>query len=259
MKPLAILFLSFVCLAHADDALDQKLHQALKAANPDYANEGKFVYREGKLHTLNLMRSPGLHDLSPLGNFPLESVQNVILYNSVNVSDLSPLKTARLTALNTERCAKISDLSPLEGMPLAYFRMYACPLVKDLSPLRGMPLHHLDIGLNPIVEDISALEGMQLTDLRLDNCPKLTSIAVIEGMPLKLLSVFGCTGVEDFAPLLGLPLESLFFSPELLSKAELQAVRKMKTLKILGTGWKDLHSKQTPEEFWAKFDRRPDS
>lgn len=236
-----------------------RMQEALSEANPDYQGQGKFVVREGELRTISLMRCQGLTDLSPFARFPLDSVTNVILYNSVNVSDLSPLKGCRkLAALNTERCIKITDLSPLKGLPLTYFRMYACKGVKDLKPLRGMPLKHLDLGLNPLIDDIAVLEGMELTDLRLDNCPRITDIKVVKGMPLKLLSVFGCQGVEDFSPMLELPLESLFFSPELLSEDELEGVQNMKTLKVLGSSWDDYGKKLTPAEFWKRYDESKD-
>ncbi|MDP7254789.1 MAG: hypothetical protein QGF00_34655, partial [Planctomycetota bacterium] len=239
----------------ATDRLVEKIHAALKKANPDYSGKGKFMFRNGKLHTVSLMRCKGLHDISPLSKFPIESVTNVVLYNAVNITGLVAFKKCRLVSLNTERCGKLSDLSPLEGMPLRGFRMYACKGIKDLSPLKGMPLKHLDIGLNPLVDDISPLAGMPLVDLRIDNCPKLTDISVIKGMKLKFLSVFENKGVKDFSPILGLPLETLFFSPSLLSNEVLKGVREMKTLKIIGTGWADYGKKQTPEKFWERFDK----
>ena len=231
------------------------IQAALQQANTDYRGEGKFVLRDGKLTAINLMRCKGIHDLTPLSRFSLETVSNVSLYNAVNISDLSPLKACRIKQLNTERCAKLTDLSPLKGMPITWFRMYACTGVKDLSPLKGMPLHHLDIGLNPLIDDLAALEGMQLTDLRLDNCPKLRDLSVLRGMPLKFLSVFGCEGVKDFSPILELPLQTLYFSPELLSEEERQGVRKMKTLKVLGSSWDDYGKKLTPQQFWNRYER----
>ena len=234
--------------------LVQQIQAALKAANAEYQGGGKFHLRDGKIHTISLMRCKGIHDLSPLSQFSLESVKNVVLYNAVNISDLSPLKQCRLTALNTERCAKITDLSPLKGMPIRGFRMYACKGVRDLSPLEGMPLRHLDLGLNPLIDDISPLKGMPLTDLRIDNCPKITDISVIRGMPLKFLSVFGSKGIEDFSPILELPLETLFFSPSLLSDEVLKGVRDMRTLKVMGTSWGDYGKRLTPAQFWERHD-----
>jgi len=232
-----------------------RIQEALKAANPQYGGGGKFVLRDGKVHTINLMRCKGVHDLSPLSEFPLGSVTNVVLYNAVSVSDLSPLKQCRLRALNTERCVKITDLSPLEGMPLRSFRMYANRGVKDLLPLKGMSLRHLDMGSCPLIDDLSPLAGMKLIDLRIDECPKIADIVVIRGMPIKFLSIFGCKGVKDFSPMLDLPLETLFFSPALLSGDELARVRNLKTLKIMGASWADYGKKLTPEQFWERYDK----
>ena len=232
-----------------------EIHAALKASNPDYEGGGKFVFKDGKLTAINLMRCKGIYDITALSKFPLQSVSSVTLYNAINISDLSPLKACRITELNTERCAKLTDLSPLKAMPITWIRMYACAAVKDLSPLKGMPLHHLDIGLNPLIDDVSALADMEITDLRLDNCPKITDISVVEGMPLKFLSVFGCSGVKDFSPILELQLETLYVSPELLSKEELKAVRAMKSLKVMGTSWADYGKKLTPAQFWERHDR----
>ena len=240
--------------AEAPSPIVDTIQSALQKANPDYRGDGKFVVRDGKLTAINLMRCKGIHDLSPLRNFPLQSVSNVSLYNAVNIADLSPLQACRIKQLNTERCAKLTDLSPLKGMPITWFRMYACTGVKDLSPLKGMPLHHLDIGLNPLIDDLSALEGMQLTDLRVDNCPKLRDLSVLRGMPLKFLSVFGCDGVKDFSPILELPLQTLYLSPDLLSREERQAVREMKSLKVLGSSWDDYGKKLTPAQFWERHD-----
>jgi hypothetical protein len=64
--------------------LEAPVQEALLEANPDYEGEGKLVVRDGKIHTITLMRCKGIKDLSPLSRFPLESVTNVILYNSVN-------------------------------------------------------------------------------------------------------------------------------------------------------------------------------
>ena len=231
-----------------------KMHAALKKANPGYKGGGKFTVKGGKLVSISLMRCREVADLSPLKEFPLESVTSLILYAAAKVRDLSPIAACRLTQLNTERCVAIADLSPLSGMPLKYFRMYACKGVTDLTPLKGMPLRHLDIGLNPGISDLSALEGMKLTDLRIDNCPKITDISVVKGMPLKFLSIFGSPGIKDFSPLEGLPLETLYFAPALLTEEELRIVREMKSLKKIGTSWADYSKKQNPEEFWKRYD-----
>ncbi len=240
---------------NADDAkLLAELQASLQAANPDYKSGGTFKIKEGRLIRISLMRCKGISDLSPLSRFPLSSVTSVILYNATNIVDISPLRDCRLTSLNLERCDKISDLSPLEGMPLKWFRMYACSSVKDLSPLKGMPLEHLDIGLNPLIKDLSPLQGMPLHDLRIDNCPRVTDISVLNEMPIKLLSLFACKGIKDYSPVGTLKLETIYFSPSLLSKDEIQVVRKMESLQKIGTSWTDYRKEPSPDQFWKRYD-----
>ena len=255
---LGLTFVFFTIFGKAEDrsVATERIQKALRAENPDYEGNGKFLFREGKLVSINLTRCRGITTLAPLNQFQLESVSNVILYNSTNISDLSPLRKCRITQLNTERCSKLTDLSPLQGMPIKWFRMYACGGITELAPLTGMPLEHLDIGLNPHIKDLSALQGMKLHDLRLDNCTGLTDISIIKGMPLKFLSIFGCTGIKDFSAILDLPLETLFFSPDLLTGKELRQVRAMSSLKILGTSWDDYGKKLSPTQFWARHDRK---
>lgn len=251
---LTLAFFTLSGSAEEPSVVVEKIQKALQAENPDYEGKGKFLFRDGKLYSINLTRCRGITNLAPLGEFDLGSVGNVSIYNAINISDLTPLRKCRITQLNTERCAKLTDLSPIQGMPIKWFRMYACGGIKDIAPLRGMPLEHLDIGLNPHIKDLSVLKGMALHDLRLDNCTALSDISVIKGMPLKFLSIFGCTGIKDFSPIVDLPLETLFFSPDLLSEKDLQQVREMPSLKILGTSWEDYGKKLSPAQFWARHD-----
>jgi hypothetical protein len=235
-------------------ALTNRLHAALRAANPQYAGGGTFRVRDGKLVMISLMRCPGITDLTPLQDFPLESVSSLNLYNAVNVADLSPLRACRLTSVNLERCAKVRDLSPLAGMPIRWLRMYACPGVSDLSPLKGMPLQHLDMGKNPRIRDLSVLAGMPLRDLRMDECPAVRDISILRGLPLTFLSLFGCMGIEEYSALEGLELETLYFSPGLLSEADIRTVRNMESLRKIGTSWADYRKELSPDAFWQRYD-----
>lgn len=251
----AIMWLAASPFALADDAeLEKKLQAALKEGNPDYKETGTFRFKDGRIVAINLMRCKGITNLSPLAKFPLSSVTAVVLYNSTNIADISPLRQCRLTSLNLERCAKITDLSPLKGMPLRGFRMYACEGVRDISPLKGMALRHLDIGLCPRIRDISVLKNMPLHDLRIDNCPEITDISILRGMPLKFLSLFGCKGIKDYSALADLELETIYFTPALLSHSEIQILREMKSLQKIGTSWADYRKELSPKQFWKRYD-----
>ena len=242
-------------IAHAATSpLSGQIEGALKSANPDYKGGGNFRMRDGKLTAISLMRAPGLRNLSPLKKFPISTVGSVVLYNSRNVHDLSPLESCRLSSLNIERCIGITNLAPLKGMPLRFLRMYACPGIASLEPLKGAPLRDLDLGLNPNIDNLSPLQDMKLHDLRFDNCPHIKDISVIRGMPLKFLSLFGCPGIQDYSPLEGLKLETLYFSPHLLSDREIAIVRNMKSLRKIGTSWNDYRKEMSPGDFWKKYD-----
>ena len=98
----------------------------------------------------------------------------------------------------------------------------------DLSPLRGLPLRTLNIWRNH-VSDLSPLKGMPLTDLDLASTP-----------------------VTDLSPLAGMKLQRLIFNATQITRGW-QALREMKSLKILeGAG--EPKSKQTPEQFWQKWE-----
>lgn len=247
-----------------DAELNEKVQAALKAANPEYEGKGNFGIRNGKLTMIHLMGCKGITDLSPLKEFPLSSVRNLILYRTKGIKDLSPLAGCKLQQANLEGCDQITSIAPLAGMPMRSFRMCAKG-ISDLSPLKGMPLRHLDIGYyGQKVTDISVLEGMPLADLRLDNCPELTDISAIRDMPLTLLSLQRSRAIKDFSPLEGLTkLEKLFFTPKFLTEKEIEIVRNIKSLKSIKVSWNDNKYNssgkgwsgiQTPEKFWERYD-----
>jgi hypothetical protein len=233
-----------------------QIHAALKEANPEYAGDATFRYRDGKLYSISLMRCKKLSDTSPLAKFDLTGVNNIVCYAAVDLVDLSGFKAAtNLQQLNIERCKKVKDLSPLAGLPIGWIRMYELPLVDDLTALKDMPLWHLDIGKCAKVSDISFLKGKDMKDFRMDECPLITDISVLSEMKnLHFFTVFKSTGIEDYSVLNNFQLKTLIFSPELLSKEELQIVRDMDSLELLGTGWGDWSKKTTPEQFWARYD-----
>jgi serine/threonine-protein kinase len=162
-------------------------------------------------------------DLSPLKTMKLTRLN--CKYNPM-ISDLTPLQGMALTSLDCD-ITKVADLSPLKGMPLTALNIGRTG-VADLSTLRGMPLTYLWAG-GPDVSDLSPLAGMKLMELAISGT-RITDLSFLKGMPLnalhiRLLDVFDlsplqgmplkyldCIGtkVVDLSPLKGMPLEEFF-------------------------------------------------
>ncbi len=140
-------------------------------------------------------------DLSPLKTMKLTSLN--CKYNPM-ISDLSPLLGMPLTSLDCD-LTKTADLSPLEGMPLTYLNI-GRTRVTDLSPLRGMPLTFLWVG-GPDVSDLSPLAGMKLTDLMISGT-QIADLSLLKGMPLEEFFGDG-TQISDLSPFQGMPLRQL--------------------------------------------------
>ncbi len=149
-----------------------------------------------------------------------------------SVTNLSPVRA--LVGLKHFCCScsgpgkgKVSDLSPLAGLKLATFN-FGLTQVSDLSPLSGMPLTKM-ICVGTQVSDLSPLRGMPLTSLYCSETP-----------------------VSDLSPLQGMNFTNFSITPKNITKG-MDTIRKMKTLKVLGSGVGD-KNKFPPDEFWKKYD-----
>ncbi|MFC1462532.1 SUMF1/EgtB/PvdO family nonheme iron enzyme [Verrucomicrobiota bacterium] len=198
----------------------EKLHGALKTANPQYDGKGDFTVEDGK-------------------------ITKVMLYGR-KISDISPLKDLPLTLLNLPS-TKITDISVLKGMPLKFLYLKGSP-VTDVSALKGMPL--VSLGLqNTKVSDISPLKDLSLAGLYLDGTD-VADLGPLRGMPLTALGISG-TKVVDLTPLEGMPLEKLLFTPENI-KTGLDVVRNMQSLQVVAANDDDWRKRQSAADFWKK-------
>jgi hypothetical protein len=77
-----------------------------------------------------------LTDLAPLAGMPLTKLEIV---GNLELSDLSPLREMKLTALDAGYTA-VTDWTPLQGMPLVFLNT-GTP-ISDLSFLQGLPLEN---------------------------------------------------------------------------------------------------------------------
>jgi Leucine-rich repeat (LRR) protein len=207
-------------------------------------------------------------DLSPLKGMPLENLVLTrkaedltvlagmktlehLYFEGTTISDLSPLKGLKLTTI-TMCTNPISDLSPLRGMKLTFLHCGGTK-VSDLSPLDGMPLDHLncastkvsDAGLAQI-KDCKALVLLVLDHTQVSDA----GLAHLKGLKnLRRLSLVR-TRVSDLLPLGEMPLEEIRLTPSALSTKGLDTLRRMKTLKTIGTDW---NQAWPAAEFWARY------
>jgi hypothetical protein len=88
----------------------------------------------------------------------------------------------------------------------------------------------------------------------------VSNLTPLKGMPLTKLDC-GETKVVDLLPLEGMKLTSISLTPKNITKG-VDAIRQMKGLQTIGTGWED-QNKWPTIEFWKKYDAgefgKPDS
>jgi hypothetical protein len=190
-----------------------------------------------------------VRDLTPIKGMPLTSLD---LQGCGQVEDFSPLRGMKLTDLSLHTCVHLTDLKVLKGMPLTKLNLSGCRQLDDLTPLRGMPLKWLDLFVTS-VQDLSPLRGMPLTRLNLVNCFQVRDLSPLKGLPLTSLSLTGCRQLSDISPLEGMSLALVHFTPKHITKG-IDVLRRMKSLKSIGTG-PHLGILVLPaEEFWKKYD-----
>jgi serine/threonine protein kinase/Leucine-rich repeat (LRR) protein len=221
---------------------------------------------------LRVLNCDSLHvsDLSPLKGMPLENLvlskkaedltalagMNTLehlYFEGTTISNLSPLKGMKLTTL-TMPANPVSDLSPLEGMKLTSLHCGGAK-VSDLSPLHGMPLTSLNCSHTKVsdaslasIKDckdltVLILAGTQVSDAGLTHLNALKN--------LKRLELQG-TKVSSLLPLKDMSLDEIRLTPRNITNQGLAILRKMKSLKSIGTEW----NKVWPAaEFWARYDK----
>ncbi len=207
-----------------------------------------------------------LTDLSPVR--ALVGLKSLACINNSILSTLSPLKGAKLTALDCSH-TQVNDLTPLSGMPLASLTLIDTP-VSDLTPLGGMRLTRLNLD-HTQVRDLSPLAGMRMTHLLIDHTgvvdlspiaelplavlhcrdTQISDLKPVAGMPCTELYV-DKTAVADLSPLAQMKLQSVLITPANITKG-MNGIRQMSSLTVIGSGWAE--SNRFPAaEFWRKYD-----
>jgi Leucine-rich repeat (LRR) protein len=127
--------------------------------------------------------------------------------------------------------------------------------VSDLSPLNGMPLTHLNC-YGTKVGDASLAQIRNCKDLAVlvlsDTSVSDAGLAnLAEFKTLNSLNLVR-SKVSDMAPIQGLTLEDIRLTPGKINARGFAVLRKMKTLKSIGTDW---NSVWPAAEFWARYDK----
>jgi Leucine-rich repeat (LRR) protein len=177
-----------------------------------------------------------LSDLSPLRGMKLTALN----CEWTQVSDLSPLKDMPLTTLVCSGAA-VTDLAPVQGMRL---KLLHCDntQIADLSPLRGMPLTVLNCSYTQ-VSSLGPLEGMPLFVLWCNNT-QLADLSPLKGMRLQWITVHN-TKVSDLSPLRGMRLSQIYLDFE--PKRDGEVLRSFKTLQKIND--------KPAAEFWKEVDQ----
>jgi len=129
------------------------LQRAIVAANPDYAWNGRAVYKDGKPSELRF--SSGLRTADQLRGLPLSLLE----LSYCQVADLAPLAGLPLIELNLSR-NKASDLRPLAGLrSLRRLNLVGCP-VEDLRPLAKLQLESIAFSPRAKLVGVEVLRGM---------------------------------------------------------------------------------------------------
>jgi len=129
--------------------------------------------------------------------------------SGTKVTDLSPLTSAPLAALDVSGSTELTDLSPLRGLDLVELNLGGTS-VADLTPLREMhTLEKLNVSGSKVT-DLAALNGLRLKNLNFQRCP-VSDLKPIQKMPLEEMNL-GWTRVTDLSPLIGMPIKSIDLS-----------------------------------------------
>ena len=146
--------------------------------------------------------------------------------------------------LNLER-SEIVDLSILKGMPIDSLRLSGTD-VEDLSSISDFSeIFELRLSGTKI-SDLSPIANLPLRELKIDGT-LVKNISSISNMPLRYLSMMGIT-VTNIDVLKEMNIQDIEFSPELLSKHQLDILRRIK-FNTINMQWDN-------DSFWNDWDRK---
>lgn len=234
----------------------ESLLLAMRQVNPGF--DGAMVprFENGRLVSLDF-RTDNVTDISPLRELKyLRGLRMVGSFSPDNgISDLTPLQGLPLTGLWIYNSLRVTDLSPLKGMALQELHTDGCPIA-DFSPLAGMSLRIL-CAWSWRGSDLSPLRGMPLTELNIGGNGKPVDLTPLVGAPLEFLCC-NSSQVSDLTPLKGMPLKRLLCENTLVSDLSPIAGAKLREFVAGGSRISDFSVLREMPLTWAKFDIVPE-
>ena len=140
-----------------------------------------------------------------------------------NIHDLSPLKNLPLISVNIAG-NPVSDISPILSSSLKELHL-AGTEVKDLACLTGTSLERLELGTGPVMSSFNALTSVPLKHLSFLQCPQM-QVKDISSLQLESLRVFFLRQA-DLHYLTKMPLKHLD-----LQEAEIDSLEPLSSLNI---------------------------
>ena len=187
-------------------------------------------------------------DLRSIDSLSKTKVKRLYIGES-QVSDIGPL--AAISSLHNFSIthSPVEDIRPLQALPLTKLNL-AGTRIHDLSPIGGKHLTDLSVS-GTSVSNLSALAGMHLRRVDLSYTP-VTDISVLRGMPLERLYLHECS-ISDLSSLSNMRIRVFYFNPSAVSDASLAIVRRMGSLKRLGSLLTSHRDNGTaPADFWRQ-------
>jgi serine/threonine protein kinase len=210
------------CRAVADLPAEQQYDAVvakLKELNPGYDGRvTRQVYKEKHVAEFGIF-TDGVRDISPVRAFPA-------LY-WLGCWGSEPGK------------GSLTDLSPIRGMKLTALNVWQNPDLSDLSAVRDMKLTAFHAG-DTAIEDLTPLQGMPLTELAVNNC-RVRDVTIVRTLPM--LRLFRCDGcpISTLEPLAGTPIPELVFDYR-PKRGDAEVLRQMPKLRRINN--------KSPKDFW---------
>lgn len=255
------------------DARMRTLEDDLKRANPEQKEFKYNLRREGNIFGIVLAGNPVMKDISPLAGIPFTRVTlsgsqvsdigvlagmplTHLVIDDTKVADISVVKNMPLTDLAITGTG-IKDLSPLVGhKTIATIHMNNCS-VADLKPLATTRLRTLCAN-NTAIVDLGPIKNMTTLRVVYLEGTNITDIAPLKGNDIVSLGLFDCKKLNDLTPISEMKnLESLTIPGHCKN---IEFLKRHNSIKLLANDvglWPLIDRvKQTPAEFWQKFEAK---
>ena len=173
--------------------------------------------------------------------FAVMHVDVLNTYWCPNITDFSPLKTAKVRSLSILSCPGFSDVGVLNHIEGLSFVNINSSGLNDLRPLRVPQLKNLSLAGGSRLTSLEGLEGMTINRLFISNTPSLTdysALSKIDGLKSLYLNN---VPIKDLEYITDLELEYLLLTGcrKLQSLEGLESMRSLKVLDFSNSSLQD--------------------